>query len=271
MYFCNLLIFNIMKLNKWIFLIVLIQFFTSCVPYKKIVYVQGDMKQEKLDSSEYKIQKNDILYIKIKSANDVVDKIFNIDNVRGNNNVNSEALFFSGYTVDNNGYVELPVVKKIRVEGKTFMEVKEIIKQRLLAEQFKTLDDIFIQVKLAGVPYTIVGEVNNPHTGVLYKTKPNIFDVLSDSGDITLVGDRTEIIVMRKENGKIHKNTLDLTQAGVVNSPYYYVRPNDIVYVKPLRQKTLGTGTTLQQTISSTITALSLITTIILFTRMTKN
>jgi len=259
-----------MTRNKIFYLILIVNLLlVSCVPYKKIVYIQGNIKQESSDTTDYKIQKNDILYIKIKSTNEIISKIFSVDNTR-NNNISSQTLFFNGYTVDNNGYVDLPVVKRIKVEGKTFNQVKELIKEQLLSHQFKTIDNIFIQVKLAGVPYSIVGEVKNPHSGVLYKTKPNIFDVLSDSGDITLVGNRKEVIVMREENGKLVKQSLDLTQADVVNSPYYFVRPNDIVYVKPLKQKTLGTGTTAQQTLRTTISALSLITTVILLSRYTK-
>ena len=259
-----------MKHNKWIVLIFLIQLLTSCVPYKKIVYVQGDLKQDKILVNDYKIQKNDILYIKIKSSNELIGKVFDVGNSQNNTNLTNQILFLQGYTVDNEGFIDLPVVKKIHVEGKTFNEVKDLIKEQLLKQQFKTTDDIFIQVKLAGVPYTVVGEVKNPHTGVLYKLTPNIFDVLSDSGDITPVGDRNEVIVMRKEKGKLVKSTLDLTAAEVVNSPYFHIRPNDIIYVKPLRQKTLGTGTTLRETISATITAFSLLTTIILYSRLIK-
>ena len=258
-----------MKLNKIIIFFLILGFVSSCVPYKKIVYVQGEVNRQKSDTVDYKIQKNDILYVKIKSTNEVISKVFSVDDTR-TNNISSQTLFFNGYTVDKDGFIDLPVVKKLRVEGKTFNEVKELIRQKLLANQFKTIDDIFIQVKLAGVPYSIVGEVKNPHSGVLYKIQPTIFDVLSDSGDITLVGNRKEVIVMREENGQLVKVPLDLTDASVVNSPYYHIRPNDIVYVKPLKQKVLGTGATLQQSISSTITALSLITTIILLSRYTK-
>jgi len=251
--------------NKVLLFFFMLSFLTSCVPYKDIVYIQGDLTQQAYEKETYKIQKNDILYIQINSANDEINKIFGGQQKGGNSSqVSAQNLFFSGYTVDKEGNIELPVVKKIHVENKSFEEVKTLIKNKLLSQQLKSLDGVYIKVKLAGVPYTVIGEVGNPKTGILYKETPNLFDVLSDARDITQVGNRKEIIVLRYEDGKQIKESVDLTKADVINSPYFYVRPNDIIYVKPLRQKTWGTGTTLQQTISTTITALSLITTIII-------
>ena len=244
--------------------------FQSCVPYKNIVYVQGNLPENKIDSTNYKIQKNDILYIDIKSSDKGIEHLFSIQQSPNGNKVSPQSLFFNGYTVDNKGFIELPVVGKINVLDKTFSGVKTMIKKRLLATQFSNLGDLFIKVKLAGIPYTIIGEVKSPQNSVLYKVKPNIFDVLSDAKDITLVGDRREVVVIRNEHNQQVKHSLDLTDANVVKSPYFYIRPNDIIYVKPLKQKVWGTGTTLQQTISTTITALSLITTIILLSRYTK-
>jgi len=251
-----------------IFLFIFTMIFQSCVPYKDIVYVQGNLPENQIDSTTYKIQKNDILYINIKSSEESVEHLFNIQKEGSSNNVLSpQSLYFNGYTVDSQGFVELPVVGKINVLGKTFSGVKTMIKEKLLATQFSNLGDLFIKVKLAGVPYTVIGEVKTPQNGVLYKVKPNIFDALSDAHDITLVGNRREVVVIRNEQNQQIKQSLDLTDANVINSPYFYIRPNDIIYVKPLKQKVWGTGATLQQTISTTITALSLITTIILFSK----
>ncbi len=261
-----------MKNIPFIFIsILLILSVSSCVPYKNIVYVQGDFPDNVIDSTAYKIQKNDILYVKLKSGNETVERLFKMQQNIATSNRNSESsLYFEGYTVDNKGYIELPVIDKIYVEGKTFKEVKEIIKHKLLETQFRSLNDIYIKVKLAGVPFTVLGEVKNPRTGVLYKEKPTLFDILGGSSDITLVGNRKKVTVIRREQNKLVKKTLDLTDSGVVSSPYFYMRPNDIIYVPPLPQKTWGTGTTLQQSISTTITALSLITTIILFSKYVK-
>jgi polysaccharide export outer membrane protein len=152
----------------------------------------------------------------------------------------------------------------------SFVEIKNNITKALLSKKFKSVDNIFIVVKLAGVPYTILGEVKNPQVSVIYKENPNLFDVIAASGDITQVGNRKEVIVVRREDGKDIKSIIDLTSAESINSPYFYIRPNDIVYVQPLRQKSLGTGTTLLQTVRDTVMALSLISSIILLAKYSK-
>ena len=254
-----------LKLFSWL---VLLFFLQSCVPYKDIVYMQGDIKDQTLSSTPYKIQKGDILFIDLKSADESISRLFAMQSGPNSANlISAAALYFKGYTVDQHGFIDLPIVHKIKVEGKTFKETENLIKQKFLATQFTQTADLYIKVKLAGIPYTIVGEVGSPQTGVLYKENPTIFDVLADAKDITAVGNRRSVILLRKELNTPNKHILDLTKADIVHSPYFYIRPNDIIYVKPLKQKVLGTGTTLQQTISTTITALSLITTIILLSK----
>ncbi len=251
------------------FLIILIALnFASCVPYKNIVYVQGKMDNQSTESIHYKVKKHDILFIDIKSGNEEIQKFFDINSNSTSNQVNQNTLYFKGYTVDEQGDIELPLLSKIHVAGKTFEEIKNLIKKRLLMTQFASLQDIFIKVKLAGVPYTILGEVKTPQSGVLYKVNPNLLDAIANAGDVTLTGDLRHVVIIRNENGKKIKKEMDLTKSSVVNSPYFYVRPNDLIYVQPLRQKTLGTGVTLSQTISTTITALSLVTTIILLSKL---
>ncbi len=256
-----------MKLKFFTGLIFLL-FLQSCVPYKDIVYMQGNITNQTLSSTSYKIQKGDILYINLKSADESINRLFAVqEGANSANLMTAEALFFKGYTVDSNGFVDLPIIHKIKLEGKTFKEAESLIKQKFLATQFTGSADLYIKVKLAGIPYTVVGEVGAPQTGVLYKENPTIFDVLANAKDITAVGNRRSVVLLRKELNRPHKHILDLTKADIVYSPYFHIRPNDIIYVKPLKQKVWGTGTTLQQTISTTITALSLITTIILLSK----
>ncbi len=255
---------------KTLYLLAVLLLLNACVPYKKIVYLQGEAENTATVDEEYRIKKNDILYIDIKSGNPEIQKFFTTTKT-GATQTNAGTLFFSGYTVDNHGEIELPVIGKIPVENKTFEEVKKLIKERMLQSQFSSLNDIFIKVKLAGVPYSIVGEVNRPQNGIIYKTNPNIFDAIASAGDIKITGDHQNIIIVREINGKKLRHKIDLTDADILYSEYYYIRPNDLIYVKPIKQKTLGTGTTLTQTISTTITALSLISSVILITNYIKN
>jgi len=232
--------------------------------------MQGDLKEYQHKDSLYKVKKKDILFIDIRSSNTIINQLFKSgENINRTLSTPSD-LYINGYTVDQNGFIELPLIKKVFVEGKTFEEIKQEIQNKLLEKHFKSLENIFIKIKLSGIPYTILGEVNHPKTGVLFKERATILDVIGDAQDLNLTANRNQVVIMRYENGKLIKKELDLTDAETINSPYFYVRPNDIIYIPPLKQKTWGTGTTLQQTISTTITALSLITTIILLSNYIK-
>ncbi len=259
-----------MKNNIFILLLGVL-LFTSCVPYKNTVYMQGELDKAKKSVSIYKVQKNDILYVQIASPDENIQKLFNAGNQRtATQNMSNQTLYFKGYMVNDQGKITLPYIGEMPAEGLSFDQIKKNIEKVLLSKKFKTVDNVFITVKLAGVPYTILGEIKNPQVSVIYKENPTVFDIIAASGDITTVGNRKEVIVVRKENGVDVKSTIDLTSAESMQSPYYYIRPNDIVYVQPLRQKSLGTGTTLLQTVRDTVMALSLISSIILLAQYSK-
>ena len=121
-----------------------------------------------------------------------------------------------------------------------------------------------MSVKLTGLRYTTSGEVGNPGTNILYQERVNVFQAIANSGEIPVTGNKKNVKIIRQypQGQKIH--SIDLTDVKVMESPYYYIQPNDIIYVEPLKQKTWGTGTTGVQTLGTIITALSLVTTTVL-------
>jgi len=144
-----------------------------------------------------------------------------------------------------------------------------MIEQKLLDEQFKETANIFVTVKLAGLRYTATGEIGNPGTITLFKERVNIFEAIANAGEIPLTGNRKEVMIIRQypQGQKIH--SLDLTDVNVMKSPYYYIQPNDMIYVKPLKQKSIGTGETAVSSISTIATIVSLAaTTVLIFTRL---
>ena len=112
--------------------------------------------------------------------------------------------------------------------------------------------------------YTTTGEVGNTGTQTIFKERVNVFEAIANSGDIMDTGDKKDVLIIRQfpQGQKIFH--LDLTDASIMNSPYYYIQPNDMIYVKPLKQKSWGTGTNAIQNISAVATVLTLITTTIL-------
>lgn len=249
--------------------------FTSCIPQKDIVYLQN--KNEALDSTQimveqpklYRVQINDILNIRIKVLDQENVTIFNPVGEGNLNATSQERAYFDGFTVDIHGNIRVPTLGKFNVLGFTMEEIEDNIKERLLEDQFKETANIFVTVKLAGLRYTATGEVASPQTVTLFQERVNIFEALANVGDIPVTGNRKEVQIIRQypDGQKIH--TLDLTDRAVMKSPYYFIQPNDMIYVKPLKQKSLGTGTTAVQTLGTVATVLSLITTsVLIFTRL---
>ncbi|MBT8303225.1 MAG: polysaccharide biosynthesis/export family protein [Bacteroidia bacterium] len=247
---------------------------TSCIPQKEILYLQDDSgdSQEIIGVQEiqkpYRIQINDIISIRIKVLDQNAVSIFNPIGSEDNMNASgAERAYFDGFTVDVQGNIRVPTLGQINVLGKTTSEVEELIEKKLLEEQFKETANIFVTVKLSGVRFTVNGEVSNPGSYTLFQERVNIFEAIANVGDILITGDRKDILIVRQypQGQKIHH--IDLTSVSAFKSPYYYIQPNDIIYVKPLKQKSWGTGTTGVQSLSTIISVLSLVTTSILLVR----
>ncbi|MCC5654958.1 polysaccharide biosynthesis/export family protein, partial [Nostoc sp. XA013] len=210
----------------------------------------------------YRVQTNDILSIKIKALDAALVEMFNATD--GNvNNLNEQNLYFNGYSVDDHGNIRIPVLGEVKVVGLTLEEIRIKIEKQLLDEYFHKEANIFVNVKLTGLRYTVNGEIASPGTKVLFQEKVNVMEAIANSGDITMVGNRKEVTIIRQYPHGTEMHTLDLTDANVMKSPYYYIQPNDYIYVKPLKQKSWGTGTTGIQSLATVITLISLVTTAI--------
>ncbi len=243
---------------------------TSCIPYKDIVYLQdkkstNDSLQVMVEQPKpYRVQINDILNIRIKVLDQDDVTIFNPIGEGSLSASASERAYFDGFTVDLHGNIRIPELGEINVLGFTADAIEVRIKEKLLEEQFKETANIFITVKLAGLRYTALGEVNNPGSQVLFQERVDIFQAIANVGEITEVGDRKNVKIIRQypQGQQIHM--LNLTDVNVMTSPYYYIQPNDMIYVMPLKEKTYGTGVTGLESFRTIVTILSFVTTTIL-------
>jgi len=248
---------------------------TSCIPHKDIVYLQekgtpSDSSQVMFEQRKpYRVQINDILNIRIKVLDQDNVTIFNPVGEGNLNASNAERAYFDGFTVDLHGNIRIPELGKINVLGYTSEDIELLIKEQLLEDQFKETANIFVTVKLAGLRFTVNGEVGSPGSMTLFQERVNVFEAIANSGEIPISGNRKEVQIIRQypQGQKIH--TLDLTDINVMKSPYYYLQPNDIIYVKPLKQKTWGTGSTGRESLTTIISILSLLTTTFLLINRT--
>ena len=262
--------------NAFFITIILMQVaLVSCIPYKDTLYLQN--KAQATDSipviveqqKPYRVQINDILNIRIKVTDQENAEIFNPIGEGNLNATAGERAYFDGFTVDLHGKIRIPELGEVSVLGYTVKDIEQIITQMLLEDQFKETANIFVTVKLTGLKYTTYGEINGKGTKILYQERANIFEAIANSGDIPDTGNKKDVLIIRQysDGQKIHH--IDLTDRQVMQSPYYYIQPNDMIYVKPLKQKSWGTGTNALQNISAVATILSLVTTtILLFNRL---
>jgi polysaccharide biosynthesis/export protein len=240
-------------------------FFASCIPVKDLVYLQKkdgvstDASISEVMTKPYRLQVNDVLSITIKADDPKLVTIFNPTN-KGETDKSGSALYFDGFTVDDHGTIRIPVLGEINAIGFTVEELRVKIEKQLLDEYFKKEANIFVTVRLAGFKYTINGEVGSVGTKFLFQDQVNIMEAIANSGDITITGDRKAVTIIRQSPSGTEMHDLDLTDKNVMQSPYYHLQPNDYIYVKPLKQKTWGTGKTGIESLSSIITLISLIT-----------
>lgn len=244
---------------------------TSCIPHKKTIYFQDETGQNQEIKSitelpqPYRLQIGDIISIRIKVLDQNSVSIFNpISSSETLNASGEERAYFDGFTVNTHGNIRVPSLGELNVLGRTTKEIEEMLKEKLLEEQFKETANIFITVKLSGVRFTVNGEVGAPGTITLYQERVNIYEAIANVGEIPVTGDREDVLIVRQypQGHKIHH--LDLTKVSVMNSPYYYIQPHDIIYVKPLKQKSWGTGTTGIQTFTTLLSIFSIATSTIL-------
>lgn len=239
----------------------------SCVPIEKLTYLQQDPGKEstfyQLQRSKYNVQPNDILSITVRSFDPETSQLFNSSNTSNLNAAAGDLLFYlTGYTVDFDGDIAMPILGKINVAGKNVDQIKILVESEL-NNYFKDYA-VFVSVQLAGVRYSVVGDVARPGKYVIYQNQVNIFEALAQAGDITLVGDRKEVQILRQTSEGVLMVNVDLTDSDVLSNPYFFIQPNDIINVKPLKVKSLGIGTTGFQTIASVLGVLASTATLII-------
>ncbi|MCI2227923.1 polysaccharide biosynthesis/export family protein [Polaribacter sp. MSW13] len=247
---------------------------SSCVPSKDLVYLQGNPTPSKeiqrINNIPYKLQVDDMVNISIKSSDEKLVSIFKkTDGNSGNvsSNFAGSSGYFSDYSVDSYGNIRIPTLGEVNVLGYTEVEVRKKIEKELREKYIRDNENLFVSVKLSGIKYTIIGEINSPGPKVIFQNKVSIIDAIANSGDITDVGNRKSVEVIRKTEEGTEKFYIDLTNINAFNSEVFYIKPNDYINVIPLKQKAWGTGTTGLQSLTTIVSIFTLITSTIILAR----
>ncbi|MDG2139463.1 MAG: polysaccharide biosynthesis/export family protein [Flavobacteriales bacterium] len=230
------------KSNSFFLLILLVVFslFFNCTPVSKITYMNSDTKEGWGISPippKHRIEIGDILMIKVISRNEESNKLFNLETNTNNANTTTTAanLYLNGFTVTQEGTIDLPNVGTVNIVSQTLEDAKKTITE--IAKEY--IIDPFVIVKLANFEVTVLGEVNNPGTFPVYKENLTIFDALAMAGDINDYGNLRKVKIVRSNNNKKKVYFFDLTESTILNSNFYYLSNKDLVYVQPLKFKGL--------------------------------
>ena len=230
-----------MNLSKYLvlFLGVIILLLSSCTSRKKTLYIRqldGDSTNV-FNNIQYQhvISSGDILYINFYSFNKSLSEIFNNQDIKNTYSMwnSSSNIYVNGFSVSDSGFVQLPLIGQVNVKNLTLGEAKQIIQEK--AKTF--VSDVTVIVKLLNYRYTVIGEVNRPGTYTNYNDNLTIFQAIASAGDVSIYGDKTKSKIIREtQNGKI-VIPFDFTKIDILSSEVYYIRPNDIIYIEPSRNK----------------------------------
>lgn len=241
----------------------------SCKPREELVYyqnIEGLAASEKANTYEIKIQPDDLLMI-IVSAEDPESALpFNLTSasVPSSNGLNvytrgQESI--QTYLVDSSGSIDFPVLGKLQVGGLSRTELMQLLESKIA----KYIKNPIINIRLTNFKISVQGEVTNPGTFSVNSDRVTLIEAISMAKDLTIYGKRDNILIIREVNGVKSYNRVDITKADFINSPFYYLAQNDVVYVEPNKVRINGAavGSNTGVIISVTSLIITLITLIV--------
>lgn len=236
----------------------------SCTSRKKIVYFQ-DIDSTALEdvdnySDQLEIATNDILNINVRTLNPDAALQFNPQAGQGQQNIRLDILKVNGYLVKKDGTIDFPELGAIPVKGKSTKEV-----QRFLEKELQDyLKNPIVSVRVINYKFTVLGEVNRPGTYEIVEENYTLLQALGQAGGLTINGKRKNVLVIRHEDGERIAKRIDLTSSDWMNSPFYFVKQNDQIYVEPnnpqvKRAGFIGNASTVLSALSVILSAIVII------------
>lgn len=229
--------------------------FSSCVSQKKVLLLKELQMAEQNKSIEYRNERS--LNYKIQPGDNLYIKAINIIDERNSNVLNGEtsrysmgsdaSIYLNSYTVNEQGYLDYPLTGMVQVKNLTVEQAKD----KLQTELSKFIKETALIVKLSNFDLTIIGEVAKPGKYKVYQTEISLLEAIAMAGNFTNFSKTSNVKIVRRTNNGSEVIKVDLGKADILSSPYYYLKPNDIVYVEPLKIKRWGFSTFPYSTILS--------------------
>lgn len=255
------------QILKSAFFLILIAGLASCVSNEKIIYLQNlegnsPIAEGELiayEIPEYKLQYNDIIDVNIQTADDFLKNGFTPNTMQNPQimqlaQTGGDVFYMTGYTVDKNGNIRLPIVGEVTVKDKTIEEAREVIEEKLRV--FIT-SEVYVKVKLGGIRFSALGEFRRPGKFTVLQDRMTIFEAIANAGDLSPIAKRDEILLIRQypEGTKLHR--INLNDRQIVASPFYFIQPNDQLYAEPMKVREVGAGENAAQSLTLIISAIT--------------
>lgn len=261
---------NVQQLNPNYFylLFLLLLSTTSCVTHGELLnFSEGspfpDQPEDIPELPQLRIQPDDLLSIRVQALEVPEAALaYNIDPPTMNvNNLGSGGIRpLIGYLVDREGYIDFPVLGRLKVLGMTTGEVRKMITDQLKPNRLK---DPMVTVRFLNFRITVLGEVASPGTFTVTTERVTIFDALGMAGDLQPYANRTNILITREQNGERTHSRINLQDRGIFKSAYYYLQQNDMIYVEPLQERTAALRDQSQRVLPYISAGVTLITLVI--------
>lgn len=237
----------------------------NCTPTQNAVYfhnaADSGIVSKNIDSDEPLIQKNDLLSISVSSLNAEATAIFNAPNTQATStSTQTGSTSAGGYLVNSEGNVQMPILGSIKAEGLTKKQLKNSISKMI--NDKKLLVDPIVTIRHLNYEVSIIGEVGKPTVINVPSEKISLLKALGIAGDITIYGKKHNVLLIREEEGKRIINRINLNDEKFLSSEFYYLKPNDVVYVEPNERKIKNANRN-QQLLPTILSALSIVAIVI--------
>lgn len=269
---------------KYLFCLgVIASLFSSCVSNKKMIYLQEiEGSQSPLVESsgkypyqieEYQLQINDIVEVNIKTSDPEMNSLFSsVTNdpanagggmMQGGQGA-GDIFFMNGYTLNEQGEIEMPLIGKLKLVGLNTDKAKTLIENEV--KKYVNENEYFVRVRLGGIRFSALGEFNQSGKFTILQNRVTILEAIAFVGDLNRVAKRDEVLLIRQypDGTQIHK--INLLDRSLLNSEFYWLKPNDLIYAEPMKVRAIGAGSTLVETLTlltTSITAIALVLTLV--------
>ncbi len=231
------------KMNHTLTIIILAITLSSCIQYPALVNFNEGPRfpatpQAMTNFQPLTVQPDDILHITVHSIDPEAVTPFNLVQMNrggGGGMINREAMQLTGYLVDGEGYIDFPVLGRIKVGELPVRSIKDMIREQLITAGY--LKDPVVNIRILNYRVKVMGEVAQPGVYQLPNERVSIMEALTMAGDLTQYGRRDSILIVREQQGEQVFGYIDLNSTASFQSPYFFLQQNDLLYVQPLQTK----------------------------------